>query len=377
MFSEPLHVGRPNLGDRERFHELVDSAWDRRWLTAGPLGEEFEERLAAVTGTRYCVAVCNATVGMQIAVRALGVGPGDEVIVPSFTWVATAHALSWIGVVPVFCDIDPDTANADPAHVAQLITPRTRAILPVHVFGRPCDVDGLAAVADRHGIPVVYDAAHGLGSTIGGRPLGGFGAAEVLSFHATKFVNSFEGGAIVTNDEALARTARAMRNFGIGEDREVGSVGTNGKLNEGAAAMGLASLEVMESIIDANRTNYEQYDKELDGVSAVRLRPGTTGDERSNLQYVVVEIDERVSGVDRDDVHDALLRENVLSRRYFHPCCHETEPYRRAPEVHAPLPLPHSEALSRRVLALPTGTAIGAAEISGICQIIRRTVQAR
>jgi dTDP-4-amino-4,6-dideoxygalactose transaminase len=374
MFSAPLHVGRPNLGDLTRFQRRIDDALDRLWLTMGPLGEEFEQRLAEAAGTKYCVTTCNATVGIQIAARACGINPGDEVIVPSFTWVATAHALSWIGVVPVFCDVDEDSACLDPAEVEALITPRTKGILGVHVFGTPCDIAALTEVADRHDLPLIFDAAHALGCTYHGKPIGGFGKAEVFSFHATKFVNSFEGGAIVTNDEQVAVAARAMRNFGIGENREVGSVGTNGKMNEGAAAMGLTSLEVMESLIETNCVNYECYEKELNGAAGIRLRP-RPGTERANLQYLVIEVDETVSDVDRDTLHDVLLAENVLSRKYFSPSCHELEPYSGALDVHLPRPAPRSEALARRVLALPTGTAIGPEEISGICEIIRRTVE--
>ena len=347
---------------------------DSLMLTNGPLVEEFEKRVAAVAGTRHCVATCNATVGLQIAAKASGVGAGDEVIIPSFTWVATAHALSWIGIVPVFCDVDQESGNIDPIHAEKLIGPATRAILAVHVFGRPCPVEPLTELAARHRIPLLFDSAHAIGCTYGQRPVGGFGDAEVFSFHATKVVNSFEGGAIVTNDDGLAERARAMRNFGIGEDREVGSHGTNAKLSEASAAMGLTSLEIMDDLMAVNRRNYELYQSGLAGMAGFRLRPPDAG-ERVNLQYVVIEVDATVAGVHRDELFDALGRENVLARKYFFPICHQVEPYRADLSVHAPLPLPCSETLADRVLALPTGTSIGAAEISGICDIIRRTVR--
>ncbi|MEU7790476.1 aminotransferase class I/II-fold pyridoxal phosphate-dependent enzyme [Amycolatopsis sp. NPDC049159] len=371
-FSTPLHVGRPNIGDRSRFLDRLGGALDRQWLANnGPLVREFEARVAELASTRHCVPVGNATVGIQIAAKAAGVEPGDEVVVPSFTSPATAHALHWIGATPVFCDVD-DTANADPAHVARLIGPRTRAIVGVHVFGRPCAIDRLSELAERHGIPLILDAAQAVGCTYRGAPIGGFGVAEVFSFHATKYLNSFEGGAIVTDDDELAERARAMRNLGMNDEREQVVCGINGRMTEASAAMGLTSLEAMETIISANRRNHRLYRTGLAGLDGVRLHEMAPG-ERANYQYVVIEVDGEVSRADRDTVLDALARHNVLARRYFHPGCHQIPPYRDHPALHTPLPLPRTEALCGRVLSLPTGTAVGAAEIAGICEIIRET----
>lgn len=373
VFREPLHVGRPNIGDREQLREKIDDALNRRWLSSGPLVRELEERVAALAGTAHCVATCNATVALQLAARATGVPPGAEVIVPAFTWVATPHALDWIGLTPVFCDIDEESAGIDPAHAEKLIGPATGAILGVHAFGRPCPIDELTALADRHGLPLLFDAAHGLGSTHHGRPIGASGSAEVFSFHATKFINSFEGGALVTDDPEVARRARAMSNFGIGDDREVVSGGTNAKMSEGSAAMGLVSLERIDALIDHNTRNHRRYEHGLAGLSGVSVRQQAPG-ERANHQYVVIEVDQARAGVHADRVHAVLERHNVLSRRYFHPSCHQLAPYRDRPEVHAPLPLPRSEALAERVLALPTGEVIGEEEIDGICRIVRWAV---
>ncbi|MFD0475898.1 aminotransferase class I/II-fold pyridoxal phosphate-dependent enzyme [Nonomuraea thailandensis] len=217
-------------------------------------------------GTRHAVATCNATTGIQIAARAAGIRPGDEVIVPSFTWVATAHALEWIGIVPVFCDVDEATANADPEHVARLIGPRTRGILAVHVFGRPCEVDELTRLADEHGLVLLFDAAHALGCTYRGKPVGGFGTAEIFSFHATKFVNSVEGGVIVTDDDAYAARVRALRNQGIDPAGRIAGPGTVARMNEFCAAMGLTSLDAIDTIVTANRRNHAVYEEHLAGV---------------------------------------------------------------------------------------------------------------
>lgn len=374
-FRQPLHVGRPNIGDRGRLLERIEGALERHWLTNnGPLVREFEAKVAEISGVRYCVATCNATNGLQIAARAVGVAPGDEVIIPSFTWVATAHAMEWIGAVPVFCDIDPVTGTADPEQVERLVGERTKAILAVHVFGRPCDVDGLSEVAERNGVPLLFDAAHAFANTRGGVPVGGFGSAEVFSFHATKFVNSFEGGAVVTDDADVAERARSMVQQGLDPERRVVGPGTVARMSEISAAMGLTSLEILDRLFEVNARNHDCYERGLKGVPGVTLRGGEPG-ERNNRQYVVVEIDAEVAGVHRDRVHAVLHEHNVLSRRYFHPVCHQMEPYSADPGRHVRQSLAHTEALTQRVLALPTGLAVGEEEIEGVCSIIREVVR--
>ncbi|MEU9689125.1 aminotransferase class I/II-fold pyridoxal phosphate-dependent enzyme [Amycolatopsis japonica] len=371
MFSNPLHVGRPNVGDRDRFLERINGALDRLWLANnGPLVREFEARVAEMAGTGHCVPVANATTGIQIAAKAAGLQPGDEVIVPSFTSPATPHALQWVGLVPVFCDVEAKTANADPEHVEQLIGPKTRAIVGVHVFGRPCEIDQLSKLAEWHGIPVLFDAAQAVGCTYKGKPVGGFGSAEIFSFHATKYVNSFEGGAIVTNDERIASQARVMRNLGLDDNRETVACGINGRMTEAAAAMGLTSLEAMEAFMEINRDNHESYRDGLAGLPGVKVYE-QADEERANHQYVVIEVDAATAGIHRDAVQAALTEHNVLARPYFHPGCHMIDPYRERPDVHTPLPLPRTEALCERVLSLPTGTAVGPAEIAAVCEIIR------
>ncbi|MFI5564432.1 aminotransferase class I/II-fold pyridoxal phosphate-dependent enzyme [Amycolatopsis japonica] len=371
MFSNPLHVGRPNVGDRDRFLERINGALDRLWLANnGPLVREFEARVAEMAGTEHCVPVANATTGIQIAAKAAGLQPGDEVIVPSFTSPATPHALQWVGLVPVFCDVEAKTANADPEHVEQLIGPKTRAIVGVHVFGRPCEIDQLSKLAEWHGIPVLFDAAQAVGCTYKGKPVGGFGSAEIFSFHATKYVNSFEGGAIVTNDERIASQARVMRNLGLDDNRETVACGINGRMTEAAAAMGLTSLEAMEAFMEINRDNHESYRDGLAGLPGVKVYE-QADEERANHQYVVIEVDAATAGIHRDAVQAALTEHNVLARPYFHPGCHMIDPYRERPDVHTPLPLPRTEALCERVLSLPTGTAVGPAEIAAVCEIIR------
>jgi len=370
-FREKLHVGRPNLGDREGFLRRVADMLDRKWLTNdGPFVQEFEGRVAEFLGVKHCIAVCNGTLALEIAIRATGLK--GEVIVPSFTFIATAHALQWQGITPVFCDIHPRSHTIDPRQGERLLTPRTTGILGVHVWGTPCDVEGLANIAERHDLSLLFDAAHAFGCSYRGRMIGTFGDAEILSFHATKFFNCLEGGAIVTNNDALAHTAKLMRNFGFAGHDHVVSLGTNAKMNEVSAAMGLSNLESVDEFIEVNYRNYRAYQRELANIPGLKLFLHNEG-EHHNYQYVVVEVDRQAASLTRDHLVTVLSAENILARRYFYPGCHRQEPYRsRAPKAGARLP--RTEKVSDRVLTLPTGTAVAPEDIRRIAQIIRLAV---
>ena len=367
-FKEKLHVGRPNIGDRKKLMARIDDLLDRRWLTNnGPFVSEFEDKIAQLTQTKHCIAMCNATVAMEIAIRALELK--GEVIIPSFTFIATAHALQWQEITPVFCDIDPLTHTIDPQRVEELITPRTTGIIGVHVWGRACEVDALLEIAKRRNLRLLYDAAHAFACSHQGKMIGNFGDAEVFSFHATKFFNSFEGGAVLTNNDELAKKIRLMKNFGFVDYDYVTYIGTNGKMSEVSAAMGLTGLESLNEFISVNHQNYIQYRNDLHGIPGIKM---ITYDEKEkcNFQYIVLEIDELTTGVTRDEIIQILRAENVLARRYFYPGCHKMEPY-RSHFPHAHLLLPQTEKLTTRVLSLPTGTAVSSQDIINICQIIR------
>ena len=298
LFKTELHVGRPNIGDKARIIARINDLLERRWLTNdGPYVEEFERRIADFVGVKHCIAMCNATVALEIAIR--GSGLKGEVIVPSFTFVATAHALQWQEITPVFCDIDPRTKTLDPYQVEKMITPRTTGIVGVHIWGTPCDIDALTEVAHRHKLKLLFDAAHAFGCSYQGKMIGAFGDAEVFSFHATKFLNSFEGGAVTTNDDELAAKACLMKNFGFADEDNVIYVGTNGKMNEAAAAMGLTSLESVDDFVAINYRNHEQYQKQLAGIPGIELLTFDEN-ERNNYQYIVLEVDEIIAGVSRD-----------------------------------------------------------------------------
>jgi dTDP-4-amino-4,6-dideoxygalactose transaminase len=367
VFQNPLHVGRPNIGNRERLIERINELLDRRFLTNnGPFVQEFEQRIADFTGVKHCIAMCNATVALEITIRAAGLY--GEVIVPSFTFIATAHALNWQEITPVFCDIDPQTYTIEPSRVEQLITPRTTGIIGVHLWGHPCDVQGLTEVGQRHNLKILYDAAHAFGCSYNGQMIGNFGNAEIFSFHATKFINSFEGGAVTTNDDSLAEKIRLMKNFGFVDYDDVEYIGTNGKMSEASAAMGITSLESLDDFIAINYRNYRHYQRQLVEIPGIELIHYNEN-ERCNYQYIVLEIDETVTRLDRDQLQMILWAENVLARRYFYPGCHRMEPY-RSYLPNAGLLLPNTERIARRVLTLPTGAAINLEEINKICEIL-------
>ena len=371
-FPEKLHVGRPNIGNRRGLLARIDDILERRWLSNnGPCVQELEKRLAEFVGVKHCIAMCNATIALEIVIRALELK--DEVIVPSFTFIATAHALQWQDIRPVFCDVDPATHNLDPRSVLKAITPRTTGIIGVHLWGRPCEVEALSELAHQHGLKLIFDAAHAFGCSHQGKMIGSFGDAEVFSFHATKFFNSFEGGAVATNDDKLATKVRLMMNFGFAGYDDVVHLGTNGKMSEVSAAMGLENLRNLDEFVTTNRSHHELYRREINRIPGLSLL--TFGEEeKNNYQYVVVEIDEGIAKISRDQIMEILWAENVLARRYFYPGCHRMEPYRsHFPDAGSLLP--ETEKLVQRVLVLPTGTAVNSEDIIKVCGILETVVR--
>lgn len=373
-FPQLLHVGRPNLGDPAVLSKRIDQMVESRWLSnEGAFVREFERCIAERLGVKHCVAICNATVALELAVHALNLS--GEVIVPAFTFVATAHALKWRGITPVFCDIDPSTHNIDPRQVSSLITPRTTGIVGVHLWGRPCPVQSLERIALQNNLYLLFDAAHALGCSYEGKAIGNFGSAEILSFHATKIVNAGEGGAVVTNDDALAARLRLMKNFGFSDYDTVTSLGTNGKMSELSAIMGLTNFESLDSFVAVNRENFQAYKEnlaEIPGLSLIAYDSGTS----PNYHYVVVEVEAGSLGLTRDELLAVLHAEGILARRYFYPGVHRMEPY-RSDLKHASVAVPHTEELADRVLVLPTGTAVSTADVEMICAIIRSATEQR
>lgn len=369
-FDEPLHVGRPNIGDLGKFNELTAQMFERRWLTNnGPLVQDFERQIAGLHNAKHCVAMCNGTIALEIAIRALRLS--GEVIIPSYTFIATAHALSWQSIKPVFADIDPETHNLDPDAVRRMITPRTTGIIGVHLWGRPAPVAALQEIADEHRLTLMFDAAHAFGCSIRGKRIGAFGRCEVLSFHATKVFNSFEGGAVLTNDDELAEAMRLMRNFGFAGFDNVIHPGTNGKMPEINAAMGLVNLQSLQGFIKENKARYDEYTSLLSGIEGIRLINYTPNDE-PNYQYAVIEVG--AGEVARDQIVAALHAEGVLARKYFWPGCHRMKPYRESCSVEE-MQLPNTDAVAKRVIVLPTGLSLTFLQLQAIAACIRLVIR--
>ena len=361
-----LHVGRPNLGDRDHFNELVDGMFSRRWFSNnGELVQQLEAKIADFLDVDHCILVCNATVGLQIACHALELT--GEVIVPAYTFVATAHAVQWEGLRPVFVDVDLRTHTIDVAQIEDRITDQTSAIVGVHVWGNPCDTLEIDRIAKQRGLRVMYDAAHAFGCRHSGEMIGNFGDCEIFSFHATKFFNTFEGGAITTNDAILAKKLRLMKNFGFSGMDNVIHLGTNGKMPEVCAAMGLACFEKLDEILEVNKRNYTIYREYLRGKEGLRLLD-YEGHEGINYQYVVLEIDSSFR-VTRDEVVEFLASNGVRARRYFYPGLHRMEPYRTLYPDELKR-LPKTDELCSKVICLPTGTAVSIEDVKRVCGLI-------
>ncbi|MGB2403333.1 MAG: DegT/DnrJ/EryC1/StrS family aminotransferase [Akkermansiaceae bacterium] len=369
--TEELLVGRPNLGNHDIFLSKTEEILKRRWLTNnGRNVQDLEKKLCSYLGVRHCIPVCNATVGLQLCVHAFGLT--GEVVTTPYTFVATAHALQWEGIRPVFADIELSTHNLDPQAVEAAITAHTTAILGVHVWGRPCVPEALQEIADRHKIPLMFDAAHAFGCSHNGRMIGNFGNCEVFSFHATKFFNTFEGGAIATNDDDLAAKIRLMKNFGFSGMDNVVHLGTNAKMSEIHAAMGLACYDVIDNILTTNKAHYNHYRKRLSSLPGIRFC-NYDDVEKSNYQYIVIEIDNDDCAIGRDSLMNHLHASGVMARRYFYPGCHNMEPYMSL-YSDKQKKVPMTDKLTSRTLILPTGTALTADDVDRVCDCIEAAI---
>lgn len=365
--GKQFYVGTPNIGDQKRFLDRVQVILDTKVLSNnGPYCQELEKTISSILGVPHVVATCNATSALELAIRACGLR--GEVIVPSFTFIATAHCLKWMGLKPVFADIDPDTHNLDPASVKELITPSTSAILAVHCWGRPAPIGDLVDISTTHGLKLLFDASHAFGNTHEGSFLGSFGDLEVFSLHATKFVNSFEGGVIATRDGQLASKLRAMRNFGFAGRDYAEGLGTNSKMTEVNAAMGLTNLESIDAYRSINLRNYELYKKGLSEISGLRLIEYPSG-EVNNFQYVVIEVESPREGNRRDELMLNLQGHGINARKYFSPGCHRVEPYLSSSGDQG-AQLVETEKLCSRVMVLPTGTSVSDVDVNRVCEAI-------
>ncbi|MBV8889765.1 MAG: aminotransferase class I/II-fold pyridoxal phosphate-dependent enzyme [Alphaproteobacteria bacterium] len=366
-FAEPVHVAQLNLPDREQVRRCFRDIFQRRRFTGnGPLVDTLEQAFAERVGVAHAVCVANGTVGLMILARALGLD--GEVVVPAFTFAATAQAVSWAGLTPILCDVAGDTHMITAATVRPALTQSTTAILGVHAWGRACEPEALQALAAERGLCLFYDACHAIGCTHRGRPIGGFGRAEVFSFHATKIVNGAEGGCITTGDADLAARLRTMRSC-TGAAAEPVAWRLNGGMSEAQAALALVSLQELPRNIAANRQRYEAYRAGLGDVPGLAL-VGYDAIEANNFEYVVVEIDETRTGLNRDLLFRLLAAENVICRGHFYPGIHRLAPYAGSVSTRAGS-FPQTDRLCARVLQLPSGQPVSCAAVGRICDLIR------
>lgn len=360
----PLYVARPLEPDRSLLHQLIDGIVDRAWYSNfGELHLQLERALGERLAAPELLLFNNGTQALVTAIRAFELE--GEIITTPFTFPATPHAISWAGATPVFADVEPDWLTLDPGAVERAITSRTTAILAVHVYGVPCDVESLAALAKKHGLRLIFDAAHAFGTTYLERPIHRFGDATMLSFHATKLFHCGEGGALVINEAGARHRAKLERNFGIIDEFQVELEGGNGKMSEMQAATGLAVLTRVDAEFDARERVAAAYRRALAGLPGIRLpkqRPRAT----ESMQYFPIYFDSRTQ---RDTAYDTLRAHNIFSRKYFYPLCTENRAYVHRFSSDA---FPVAKMASERVLCLPMHSGVDGLAMHALTSLLAR-----
>jgi dTDP-4-amino-4,6-dideoxygalactose transaminase len=367
--EKPVNVTEPFLPPLEEFHEYLREIWDRRWLTNnGKFHREFERNLCDYLGVPYISLFANGTLALIGALQALRIT--GEVLTTPFSFVATSHALHWNGITPVFCDIEPEYFTLDPEKLESAITPRTTAILPVHVYGNPCNLDEIAHIADTYGLRIVYDAAHAFGVTVNGTNICNFGDLSILSFHATKVFTTFEGGAVISHDAKMKKRIDYLTNFGFAGEATVVGPGINAKMNEFQAALGILQLKYIDAAIGKRQQVTDRYRRRLRDVRGIRYLDGMPG-VRHCYSYFPVVIDPDTFGKTRDEVYYDLRTQNINCRRYFYPLISEFPTYRTLPSA-ACDNLPVASATADQILCLPCHPGLNAHTIDRIIDRIIR-----
>jgi dTDP-4-amino-4,6-dideoxygalactose transaminase len=365
--NKPVYVTQPYLPPLEEFIPYLEQIWKNKWLTnAGPFHNELEAALVRHLEVPYLSLFANGTIGLMVALQALRVS--GEVITTPFTFVATSHSLLWNGIKPVFVDIDPDTFNLDVNRIESAITPLTTAIMPVHCYGLPCDVDQIQRIADRYGLKVIYDAAHAFDVRYRGQSLVRHGDLTVLSFHATKSFNTFEGGAIVSPDEKTKQRIDYLKNFGIADEVTVVGPGINGKMNEIQAAFGLLQLRYLADGRQKRRTIDRRYRTGLAGLPGIRLLP-EPAETDVNYSYFPILVESEYA-CSRDALYERLREKRIFARRYFYPLVSEMPMYRGLPSA-AAANLPVAGRVAQQVLCLPIHADLTVVEQERVMQLIK------
>lgn len=369
QLDKPIYVTQPFLPPLKEFIPYLKDIWESKWLTnMGKYHQQFERELADYLGVKYVCLFANGTLALMNALQALRIT--GEVITTPFTFVATTHALHWNGITPVFCDIEPEYCNIDPDKIEALITPKTTAILPVHVYGNPCQVDKIAKIADIYGLKVIYDACHAFAVKLNGISVLNYGDLSVLSFHATKIFTTFEGGAIICHDEKMKKRIDYLKNFGFADEVTVVGPGINAKMNEFQSALGLLQLKYIDKAIEKRGKIAQIYRKKLSGVSGIRFLKEMPG-VKHNYAYFPIFIDENEYGKSRDEVYEELKKHNIYARRYFYPLISQFSTYRGLQSSLSKY-LSVAEELTKKVLCLPVNTELKQKVVNSIIRLLYR-----
>jgi len=372
MDNKKITVTQPCLPPLEEFLPYLKQIWDNKWLTNnGPLHQQLEQELADYLGVKYISLFSNGTLALITALQALNIH--GEVITTPYSFVATTHSLWWNKITPVFVDIEHEYLNLDPNKIEAAITPRTTAIMPVHVYGNPCKMDEIQQIADKHGLKVIYDAAHAFGVKKNNVSILNEGNLSILSFHATKVFSTIEGGAIICHSQEMKHHIDNLKNFGFQGETIVEEPGINAKLNEVQAAFGLLQLKYIDGFITKRKAITKLYQTLLKDVPGIRFLPDIEG-VTHGYSYFPILIDEKVYGISRDALYDKLKENNVFSRRYFYPLISSFEPYRELPSATSEnLPVATKAAL--QVLCLPIYVELDINSVNEITSIIKNIKQ--
>jgi dTDP-4-amino-4,6-dideoxygalactose transaminase len=364
-----VYVTQPALPPLDEFTEYLRQIWDSKILTnKGPFHEELEKALADYLGVKYISLFSNGTLALLTALQTLRIT--GEVITTPYSFVATTHALWWNNIKPVFADIEPGSFNLDPRRIEGVITPFTTAIMPVHVYGNPCSTDEIGALAEKYNLRVIYDSAHAFGVTVNGESILNFGDLSVLSFHATKTFNTFEGGAIVCHDEQTKKRIDLLKNFGFVDEVTVTEPGINAKMNELQASFGLLQLKYFSSYIDIRRAVACLYRELLGAVPGITMMNDIRG-VMHNYSYFPIRVNSEMYGISRDELYEMMKEEMIFARRYFYPLISHFPIYKNLPSA-IPANLPVAERVSSEVICLPISTHVTDDDVRRICNLIIR-----
>lgn len=367
MDNEKITVTSPLLPNLDEFQEMLKDIWNRKWLTNnGHYHQELEKALAEYLKVPYVALFTNGTLPLLCALQALRIT--GEVITTPYSFVATTHSLWWNNIKPVFVDIDPETCNIDPDKIEAAITPQTTAIMPVHVYGKPCDVERIRAIADKYGLKVIYDAAHAFGVEVCGKSILEAGDMSTLSFHATKVYNTIEGGALICQDEKTKQRIDYLKNFGFADEITVIGPGINGKMDEIRSAYGLLNLKQVDNAIAARQQvakTYREALRNVEGISFMDDIPGV----RHNYSYFPIFIDKEKYGMTRDELYFKMKEQGIWGRRYFYPLISEFSTYRGL-ESSRPEKLPNAHKMADTVICLPMHHILTKCEMSKVIESI-------